>query len=145
MNSRDTILNILMDINIHGAYSNYSINKHLKGKGNMRDENLTREIVYGVIENLSYIDYIISKISKIKLQKIHPTALEILRMGVYQIVFMDRIPDSAAVNEAVNLSKQYGHKGISGFINGVLRNISRNKEELIKIDKMDNIDYLSIK
>jgi 16S rRNA (cytosine967-C5)-methyltransferase len=145
MNSRDIALNILMDINENGAFSNYTINKHLKGKENIKDENLIREIVYGVIENLLYLDYIISKASKIKLKKIHPRVLEILRMGVYQIVFMDKIPDRAAVNEAVNLSKEYGHKGISGFVNGVLRNISRNKEEMMKIDKVDDKDYLSIK
>ncbi len=145
MNSRDIALNILMDIDEKGAFSNYAINKHLKGKEDIKDENLIREIVYGVIENLLYIDYIISKASKIKLKKIHPTILEILRMGVYQIVFMDKIPDRAAVNEAVNLSKKYGHKGVSGFVNGILRNISRNKEEMMKIDKIDSGDYLSIK
>jgi 16S rRNA (cytosine967-C5)-methyltransferase len=145
MNSRDIILSILIDINSHGAYSNYCINKHLKDRKNAKDENLIREIVYGVVENLLYIDYIISKSSKIKLKKIHPKVLEILRMGVYQIVFMDKIPDRAAVNEAVNLAKKYGHRGVSGFVNGVLRNISRNKEELITINKVDDINYLSIK
>lgn len=66
-------------------------------------------------------------------------------MGVYQIAFMDKIPDRAAVNEAVNLSKKRGHKGVSGYVNGVLRNVSRNKEELMKVDQKDSIDYLSIK
>lgn len=145
MNARDIALNILMDVNINGAFSNYSINKHLKGKNDPKNENFIREIVYGVIENLSYIDYIISRASKIKFKKIHPTILEILRMGVYQIVFMDKIPDRATVNEAVNLSKKHGHNRTSGFVNGVLRNISRNKEEIIKIDKEDKLHYLSIK
>ena len=145
MKSREVALNILIDINVNGAFSNYSINKHLRGKENIKDENLIREIVYGVIENLLYIDYIISKASKIKIRKIHSIILEILRMGVYQIAFMDKIPDRAAVNEAVNLSKKRGHKGVSGYVNGVLRNVSRNKEELMKIDKTNRIDYLSIK
>lgn len=145
MDSREVALNILIDINANGAFSNYSINKHLRRKENIRDENLIREIVYGVIENLSYIDCIISKSSKIKIKKIQPIILEILRMGVYQIAFMDKIPDRAAVNEAVNLSKKRGHKGVSGYVNGVLRNVSRNKEELMKVDQKDSIDYLSIK
>lgn len=144
MNSREIILNILIDININGAYSNHSINKHLKNK-NIENENFIREIVYGVIENKKYIDYIISQASSIKLKKIHPTILEILRMGVYQIVFMDKIPNSAAVNEAVNLSKKYGHKGISGFVNGVLRNVSKNKEKLMIVDNKDEVNFLSIK
>lgn len=145
MDSREVALNILIDINVNGAFSNYSINKHLRRKENIKDENLIREIVYGVIENLLYIDYIISKASKIKIRKIHSTILEILRMGVYQITFMDKIPDRAAVNEAVNLSKKRGHKGVSGYVNGVLRNVSRNKEELMKIDQKNRIDCLSIK
>ena len=142
---REVALNILIDINVNGGFSNYSINKHLRKKENIKDENLIREIVYGVVENLSYIDYIISKASKIKIRKIHSTILEILRMGVYQIAFMDKIPDRAAVNEAVNLSKKRGHKGVSGYVNGVLRNVSRNKEELMKIDSKNKVDYLSIK
>lgn len=144
MNPREVILNILIDINIDNAYSNHSINKHLKQKQNIKDENLIREIVYGVIENLSYIDYIIAQSSKIKIKKIQPVVLQILRMGVYQIAFMDKIPDRAAVNEAVNLSKKRGHKGVSGFVNGVLRNISRNKAEFMKISEKDEIEYLSI-
>ena len=145
MDSREVALNILIDINVNGAFSNYSINRHLRRKENIKDENLIREIVYGVIENLLYIDYIISKASKIKIRKIHSTILEILRMGVYQIAFMDKIPDRAAVNEAVNLSKKRGHKWVSGYVNGVLRNVSRNKEELMKVDEVNRVDYLSIK
>ena len=65
MNTRDIALNIIIDINNHGAFSNYSINKYLKENKNIKDENLIRELVYGVIENLLYIDYIISKASNI--------------------------------------------------------------------------------
>jgi 16S rRNA (cytosine967-C5)-methyltransferase len=145
MNSREIILKILIDINANGAYSNISINRHLKNNKNIENENFIREIVYGVIENKLYLDYIISQVSKTKIDKIHSTTLEILRMGVYQIIFMDKIPDRASVNESVNLSKKYGHKGIAGFVNGVLRNISRNKEKLMEVKKEDKIDFLSIK
>ena len=77
MNPREVALNILIDIHEKGAFSNLAINKHLKGKNNLKDENLVREIVYGVIENLIYLDYIISKLSKRKLKKIHPLVLEV--------------------------------------------------------------------
>lgn len=145
MNSREIILKILIDVNINGAYSNYSINKHLKNNKNLESENLIREMVYGVIENKKYIDYIISQVSNIKITKVHSTTLEILRMGVYQIIFMDKIPDRAAVSEAVNLSKKYGHKGIVKFVNGVLRNIVRNKKRLMEVSNKDEVNYLSIK
>jgi len=143
--AREIALNILVDVNEKGAYSNIAIYKHLQNSMDKRDENLVREIVYGVLENRLYIDYIISKVSKIKLKKLSALILEILRIGVYQIVFMDRIPDSAAVNESVNLSRKYSHKGTLGYVNGVLRNISRNKEELIKINKNNVSEYLSTK
>lgn len=145
MNSREIALNILIDIHTKGAFSNFAINKYLKGKNNIKDENLIRELVYGVIENLTYLDYIISKLSKKSLEKISPVILEILRIGVYQMAFMDRIPDRASVNEAVNLSKKYVHKGAAGFVNGILRNFSRDKDNLMKVNVRDKLEYLSIK
>lgn len=144
MDSREIIFKILIDVNTNKAFSNISINSHVK-KFNSRDENLIREIVYGVIENKKYIDYIISQVSTRPIKKIHPPILEILRIGVYQIVFMDKIPDRAAVNETVQLSKKYGHKGTVKYVNGILRNISRRKDDLIKVDKSNPINYLSIK
>ncbi|HSH35537.1 transcription antitermination factor NusB, partial [Schnuerera sp.] len=145
MKSREIALNILIDINSKGAYSNYTINKYLKGQIDIKDENLIRGIVYGVIENLLYLDHIISKLSKIKIRKIQPIILEILRMGVYQIAFMDKIPDRAAVNEAVELSKKYGNKRVSGFVNGILRNFSRNKEKMMLLDEKNRMNLISIK
>ena len=108
MNAREIALKILLDIHVKGAYSNLSINKYLKGIENARDENLVREIVYGVIENLTYLDYMISKLSTRKIEKIEAKILEILRIGVYQMAFMDKIPHRAAVNESVNLAKNMG-------------------------------------
>ncbi|MBU5437762.1 16S rRNA (cytosine(967)-C(5))-methyltransferase RsmB [Tissierella sp. MSJ-40] len=143
--AREIAFNILLDINQNGAFSNIAINRHIKSGLNPQDENLIRELVYGVLENKLYIDHMISKVSKIKLKKIHPSIFEILRMGVYQIVFMDKIPDRAAVNECVNIVKKYGHKGTVGFVNGVLRNASRNKEEIIVVDEKNKLDYISIK
>lgn len=144
-NAREVAMKILLDINHNKAYSNLSLNKYLKDVKEKNDENLIREIIYGILENLIYIDYIISKASKIRLKKIHPNILEILRIGIYQIVFMDKIPESAAVNESVKLAKKYGHKGTIGFTNGVLRSISRDKEKFISIDVKGKVKYISIK
>lgn len=144
VNPREVALTILVDINEKNAYSNIQLNKMDKDM-DLRDENLVREIVYGIIENKLYIDHIISKASKIRLKKIHPFILEILRMGIYQILFMDKIPNSAAVNESVKLAKKYGHKGTIGYVNGILRAITRDSEKFTHIDKGDKINYISIK
>lgn len=145
LSAREIALNILYDIFINEAFSNISIKKHIGEEVNPKEEGLTREIVYGVLENDIYIEYIISKASKIKLKKIHPVILIILKVGVYQLIFMDRIPPSAAVNESVNMAKKHGHKGTIGFVNGILRNISRNKDEFMKIEAKNKADYISIK
>lgn len=145
LSARELALNILIDIYENQAFSNIAIKRHLKDKLNSQEENLVREIVYGVLENEIYIDYIISKASSIRLKKIHSTMLIILRMGIYQLVFMDKIPPSAAVNESVKLAKRHGHKGSIGFVNGVLRSISRDKDRFMKIDVKDKVDYISIK
>ncbi|MCQ4921844.1 16S rRNA (cytosine(967)-C(5))-methyltransferase RsmB [Tissierella carlieri] len=145
LSAREIALNILYEIFENGAFSNITIKKHLVEGLDHKEEGLIREIVYGVLENDIYINYIISKASKIKLKKIHPVILTILKIGVYQLIFIDRIPPSAAVNESVNLAKKHGHKGTIGFVNGILRNISRNKDEFMKIEVKDKIDYISIK
>lgn len=142
-NPREVAVKILVSINEKKAYSNIQLSKmeHM----DPRDENLVREMVYGIIENKLYIDHIIGKASKIKLKKIHPYILEILRIGIYQILFMDKIPNSAAVNESVKLAKKYGHKGTIGYVNGILRAFVRDQEKFTYIDPSDKINYLSIK
>lgn len=145
LSAREVSFNILYDIFVNEAFSNIAIKKHLEMELESKEESLVREIVYGVLENRLYIDYIISKASKIKLNKVHSSILIILRIGVYQLIFMDKIPESAAVNEAVKLSKKHGHKGSIGFVNGVLRSIGRNKDEFMNIDVKDKIDFISIK
>lgn len=143
-NPRELALKVLLEINEKDAYSNIQLNKMDKDM-DIRDENLIREIVYGIIENKLFIDHIISKASKIRLKKIHPYILEILRIGIYQIIFMGRIPDSAAVNESVKLAKKYGHKGTIGYVNGLLRAVTRDKDKFSTIDSSNMIDYISIK
>lgn len=145
INSREVGLQILLDVNNKDSYSNLSISKLLPDNITAQDENFIRELVYGVLENRLYIDYIISKASKVKLNKIHKPIKEILRLGIYQIIFMDRIPQSAAVNESVKLVNKYGHKGTIGYVNGILRAISRDIVGFKKIDEKDKTKYLSIK
>lgn len=145
-NSREIALKILNEVTEKDAYSNLSINKNIGRSVSDLDASFIRELVYGVLENKIYIDYVIRSFSKVRLKRIEPVIMNILRIGIYQMLFMDRIPDSAAVNESVNLAKIYANKGSHGFTNGILRNISRNKDKIELPDKSkDGIKYLSVK
>ncbi|WP_242851707.1 16S rRNA (cytosine(967)-C(5))-methyltransferase RsmB [Caloranaerobacter sp. TR13] len=145
-NSREIAMKILYEVNVKKAYSSISVDKNLRANINELDDLFIRELVYGVLENLIFIDWIIKQYSKVRFSKISPIVKEILRMGIYQIIFMDRVPDSAACNESVKLAKKYSHKGTIGFVNGVLRTISRNKKNIeIPDKKLEPIKYLSIK
>lgn len=144
MNSRELAFKVLVDIESNNNYSNISINKHFKNIDISNNERgLATEIIYGVVEKKIYLDYIIDKLSKIKVQKLSNYVKIFLRMGIYQIVFLD-ISDYASVNETVNLAKKYDKKS-SGFVNAILRNLIRNKDEILKIDAENENMYYSIK
>lgn len=145
MKAREIAFKVLCDIEDNKNYSNISINKHFKNlKISNQDRGLATELIYGVIENKYYLDYIIDKLSKIKTQKMSTCVKILLRMGVYQISFLNSISDYAAVNETVNLVKKHDQKS-SGFVNAILRNVIRKKEEILNIDIEDKIMYLSTK
>ncbi len=138
--AREIALKALYKIEKEDAYSNIALNQVLKENKNIdeRDVGLISELVYGTITWKLTLDEIIKKYSNIKLKKISVWILNILRMGIYQIIFLDKIPKSAEVNESVNLAKRYGHKSSSNFVNAILRKVSVNdyKElEEIKDDK----------
>ena len=99
-----------------------------------RERAFFLRLVEGTIEYRLQLDYIINLYSKTRTQKMRPGIREILRMAVYQILYMDSVPDRAAVNEAVSLAVKKGFGGLRGFVNGVLRTIVREKEKLIKED-----------
>ena len=106
MKAREIAFKILCDIEENNNYSNIAINKHFKNISlSNQDRGLATEIVYGVIENKYYLDYIIDKLSKIKTQKLSLYVKILLRIGIYQIAFLNSISDYAAVNETVNLIK----------------------------------------
>ena len=145
MNAREIAYKVLLDVEKNKNYSNMAINKHFKDvKLSNQDRGLATEIIYGVIENKYYIDYMIDKLSKVKTNKMEIYVKTLLRMGIYQIMFLNSISDYAAVNETVNLAKKKNSK-VSGFINGILRNVIRQKETIGEIKVKDDIDYLAIK
>lgn len=143
-NPRQIALEILIDVHKNKAYSNLSINKILK-KYHIEDSRLIREIVYGVIENKIYLDYIIGKLVKTGIKKLKSEVHVILRMGLYQMIFLDSMPPYAVVNESVKLTKKHSYRHV-GFVNAVLRNYERSKDEIVLPDKKkDIVQYLSVK
>ncbi|MCC0701659.1 16S rRNA (cytosine(967)-C(5))-methyltransferase RsmB [Clostridioides sp. ES-S-0049-02] len=145
MDAREIGFKVLCDIEKNNNYSNIAINKHFKNlEISDMDRGLATELIYGVVENKYYLDYIINKLSKIKVKKMSTYVKIFLRMGTYQILFLNSISDYAAVNETVKLSKKYDKKS-SGFINAILRNEIRNKDTIMDITEEDSVKYLSIK
>ena len=135
--TRELALKILYKIDKEGAYSNIALNENIKENKkdlNARDIGLISELTYGVTTWRLTLDEIIKKYSKIKIKKISPWILNILRIGIYQIIFLEKIPKSAAVNESVNLAKRYGHKSSSNFVNAILRKVDKHDyQELFQI------------
>ena len=136
--TREIALKALYKIDKEKAYSNIVLNEMIKqNKNNLQDRDigLISEIVYGTTTWKLTLDEIIKKYSKLKLKKISIWILNILRMGVYQIIFLDKIPKSAAVNESVELAKRYGHRSSSNFVNAILRKVDKKDyEELFNIE-----------
>lgn len=135
--AREIALRSLYKVEKNQAYSNIVLNQEIKNNKYLlsnKDIGFISELVYGVTTWKLTLDEIIKKHSKIKVKKISPWILNILRMGIYQIIFLSKVPKSAAVNESVNLAKKYGNKGSIGFTNAILRKIEvKDFEELFNI------------
>ena len=145
-NPRNTALNVLMKIEQDNAYSNIALNNAIReNKLSGVDSSFVSALVYGVLERKITLDYIIKQYSKIPLRKIEIKTKMILRLGILQLIFMDKIPESAAVNESVNLAKKHKLQKSSGFINGILRSITRSEEKYKLPDKSDKVLYYSVK
>lgn len=142
--ARDAAVRVVYRVLREGAYSNVALKQELDAGGLLRlDKALVTEIVNGTLRNLTRIDWVKSHF--IKKNKIEPWIEDIIRCGVYQLLFLDRVPDSAVCNESAELARKHGHEGTVKFVNGVLRNISRNKDKLEYPDKeQDMVKYLSV-
>jgi len=128
---RELALDALVKVSQSGAYSNLQLNRTLQdAKLQRADAALVTELVYGTIQRQLTLDYWLERFVSKGLQKLEPWVHMLLRMSAYQLLYLDRIPPHAAVNEAVLIAKRRGHTGISGMVNGVLRNVDRNRAEL---------------
>lgn len=128
------------------AYSNLQLNSFLEKYNPVEKERaLVTQIVYGVLRRQNTLDWMIEQFSKRPLDKMTSWIRNILRLSVYQLLYLDRIPVSAVCNEGVNLAKKKGHLGVSKFVNGILRNIARSLDNLPWPTKEHLSFYLSIK
>ncbi|MCM3256559.1 16S rRNA (cytosine(967)-C(5))-methyltransferase RsmB [Paenibacillus lautus] len=138
-------MNVLTQVEQEGAYSNLLLNSALQKSSLAKsDAGLATELIYGTISRLNTLDYFLDKFVNKGVRKLQPWVRGLLRISLYQIVYLDRIPDHAVVSEAVNLAKRRGHQGISGMVNGVLRNILRQKETLAIPEDMTDAQRISL-
>ena len=146
-NPRECALDVLIKVDKKEELSHIAISNVLEKYqfSEKRDRAFFTRLVEGTLERQITIDYVADQFSKTKIRKCKPLIRALLRMGIYQILYMDQVPDSAACNEAVKLAKKRGFSRLSGFVNGVLRNISRKKDEIQYPSREKNLEtYLSV-
>ena len=129
--SRSLALGVLQDVFRDGAYANISLSRRLNESAlSPLDRRFATELVYGTVKAVATLDWILGHYIKKPLVQTDDLVVNILRLGIYQLYFLDRVPDSAAVNESVNLTKTFAHPGASGFVNAVLRSALREPDRV---------------
>lgn len=126
---REKVAQILTDIEKDDTYLQLALKKELDTL-EAKDKGFANELIYGTIKWRLRLDYVLDQFSKTPVKKMKPFVRQLMRMSVYQILFLDKVPASAAINEAVKIMHKRKMSNLSGFVNGVLRNIDRNKLEI---------------
>lgn len=147
-NARELIVSMLMQINAGEEYSHVLLRSVLEKYDYLdkRDKAFIKQVTEGSLERQITIDYILNAFSRTPVRKMKPFIRELLRMSVYQIIYMSRVPDRAAINEAVKLAGKRGFGGLSGFVNGVLRTIAREgKDYPLPDQEKKPVLFLSVK
>ena len=139
---RNAAYKILLEIIQDGGYSNLELNSYFNNQ-EVESEAVVRRLVYGVLEKQIYLDYYLDKLLAKGLAKTKASLATILRLGAYQLEFMDSIPDYAAIDTSVELAKEYT-RGMDKLVNGVLRSWQREKESIPAPDINDSVNYLSV-
>ncbi len=128
MDARETALRALITCRRQSGWSNAVLKQTIaQEKLDSRDAALATRLCYGVVQNRGRLDFYLAQLLKGSVKKLHPAVRDILHLGLYQIYDLDKIPDSAAVNESVRLARKYGAPGSDRLVNGVLRNAVRTK------------------
>ncbi|MBE6995625.1 MAG: 16S rRNA (cytosine(967)-C(5))-methyltransferase RsmB [Ruminococcaceae bacterium] len=144
--ARESALRVLISCRTNHAWADAALKAQLNRDGlSGADAALCSRIVYGVMQQQMLLDHYLAAYCSQKPDHLQPPLLEILRMGAYQILFLDKIPDSAAVNTSVELAKLHRRGQAAGLVNAVLRKISQNKDALPAIPEHNELQYLSIR
>ena len=146
MDAREVALLTLDTCQHQGGWSDQILKKQLAAAGlDRRDGALATQLCFGVLQNLLLLDFYLSKFSNLPLKKLESKVLQALRLGAYQMLFLDKIPHSAAVNRAVELTRTHcKNPRAPGMVNAVLRNLERTLDRLPTIPQDDPVQYLSI-
>ncbi len=133
MGARETALNVLIACRTQGGWSNGVLKEYIsRDRLDSRDSALASRLCYGVLQNRNLLDFYLQQLLTGRLKNLHPVVRDILHLGLYQLCLMDKIPQSAAVNESVELAKKYckKQKNAPGLVNAVLRNGIRSEDSL---------------
>ena len=132
INEREIVLEVLLEITEQGMYSHIVLRDVLNKYQYLekKERSFITRVTEGTLEHMMEIDYILDQFSKVKVKKMKPVIRNIMRSAVYQMKYMDSVPVSAACNEAVNLAVRIGFGSLRGFVNGVLRNVARNLDQI---------------
>lgn len=145
--TRELVLGILLEVTRDGEYSHIALRNVLNKYQYLdkKDRAFITRVTEGTLEHMIEIDYILNQFSNVKVNKMKPVIRCILRSAVYQLKYMDSVPNSAVCNEAVKLAVKKGFQNLKGFVNGVLRNVARNLDQITYPTEEDFENYLSIK
>ncbi len=146
LNAREAALKTLTAVCRRESWLDKTLEKNIReGNLDQRDSSLATALCFGVVQNQILLDWYISQFSNVKMSKMEPEILCDLRLAFYQILFMNRIPDHAVVNEAVNLAHKYGKNPRSaGMVNGILRTLLRNLQDLNPPEGNDWAETMSV-
>lgn len=146
VNTRDLVVEILLLVTRDGQYSHITLNQVLEKYQYLdkSDRAFITRVTEGTLERMIELDYITDQFSKVKVKKMKPVIRAIVRSAVYQLKYMDSVPDSAVCNEAVKLAVSRGFGGLRGFVNGVLRSIARNLDS-VQYPPEGTKEYLSVR
>ncbi len=146
-NARESVLDILLTLEKEHTFSNKLIKETLDRQGSLpgRDKAFIKRMAEGTIERQIELDYYLNQVSSVPVAKMKPLIRCLLRMSAYQLLYMDAVPDSAVCNEACKLAEKRGFHRLKGFVNGVLRNLAKQKDSLSLPEKGEAAEFYSVK
>ena len=148
VNVRELVLEVMLAVTRDGEYSHIAIRNVLDKYRYLdkQERSFLKRVCEGTLEHMIWIDYVLNQFSSVEVKKMKPVVRCILRSSVYELKYMDAVPASATCNEAVKLAQARGFRNLKGFVNGVLRNISRNLMGVPMPDReAEPLKYLSLR